>query len=194
MKVFQVIRIFIERFHSRLTEVILSYRIQSRNSSLKSHHTVIWNYGYNWLDSIKIGKNVVVMANAEIVVFKHTHHSNKEGRLVLGDNTVIATGVNIRAAGGDIVIGNNSGVGELCVLVAANHTVKKESLYLKSRWDESKTGVILGENVWIGASCSLLPGTRVGDNSVIAAGSVVSKEIPANEVWGGVPAKKIRDV
>lgn len=194
MNIFKLFGIFIERLKSHSIEKVLSYRIQYYNRTLRSHHTVIWNYGFRWLDSIEIGKDVTVMANAEIVVFKHAKHSSKLGRLKIGDNVVITTGVNVRAAGGSIVIGENSGVGELSVLVAANHSVKKGDLYLQSQWDENKTDVILGNNVWVGANCSLLPGTRIGDNSVLAAGSVVSKEIPANEIWGGVPARKIRDV
>jgi len=49
-------------------------------------------------------------------------------------------------------------------------------------------------NVWIGAGCIVLPGARIGDNAVIAAGSVVRGEVPAGELWGGVPAKYIKTI
>jgi maltose O-acetyltransferase len=52
----------------------------------------------------------------------------------------------------------------------------------------------VGANVWVGANCVLLPGVTIGDNSLIAAGSVVSHDVPPNEIWGGVPAKKLKDV
>ena len=52
--------------------------------------------------------------------------------------------------------------------------------------------VHIGHNVWIGAKAAVLAGTTIGDNSVIAAGAVVSGDIPANCVAGGVPAKVIR--
>ncbi|MGB1060198.1 MAG: acyltransferase, partial [Ketobacter sp.] len=61
-------------------------------------------------------------------------------------------------------------------------------------WDEDRTDVILGRNVWIGANSCLLAGSRVGDNSIVGAGSVVTGEIPANEIWAGVPARKIKDL
>jgi maltose O-acetyltransferase len=54
--------------------------------------------------------------------------------------------------------------------------------------------VTVGNNVWVGANCVLLPGITIGDNSLIAAGSVVSRDVPPNEIWGGVPARKLKDV
>ena len=46
----------------------------------------------------------------------------------------------------------------------------------------------IGDNVWIGAQACILPGVTIGDNTVIAGGSVVTKDIPANTVWYGNPA------
>jgi len=52
----------------------------------------------------------------------------------------------------------------------------------------------VGANVWVGANCVLLPGVTIGDNALIAAGSVVTRDVPPNEIWGGVPARKLKDV
>jgi acetyltransferase-like isoleucine patch superfamily enzyme len=54
--------------------------------------------------------------------------------------------------------------------------------------------VSIGRNVWIGANCVILPGTVIGDNAVIAAGAVVRGIVPANELWGGVPARFIKSL
>jgi acetyltransferase-like isoleucine patch superfamily enzyme len=182
------------RARYRLIQRILFHRILYRNPTLDCHPSVIWDYAYKAPDSIRVGRNVCIRAFCEIVVYQHTEHSSIEGRLELGDGSVLSTGVNIRAAGGSIVIGPRTAISQHCVLVAANHTIAPGRPYLHSKWDESKTGVEIGENVWVGANCVLLPGASVGDNSVIAAGSVVNTTIPANEIWGGVPARKIRDV
>lgn len=52
--------------------------------------------------------------------------------------------------------------------------------------------VEIGENVWIGANATILKGVQIGDGAVIAAGAVVNCNVPAFEIWGGIPAKKIR--
>lgn len=52
--------------------------------------------------------------------------------------------------------------------------------------------VTIGENVWIGSSATILPGVTIGNNSVIAAGAVVTKDVPANIVVAGVPTKVVK--
>jgi acetyltransferase-like isoleucine patch superfamily enzyme len=54
--------------------------------------------------------------------------------------------------------------------------------------------VVIGNNVWIGAGVSIMPGVHVGDNAVIAGGAVVTKDVSANTVVGGNPAKVIRKI
>jgi len=132
------------------------------------------------------------MPFCEILVTPHSRFSSKRGQLSLGDNAVIATGVNLRAAGGVIRIGANSGIGQHSVVVAANHKVVLGEAPFSGPWDESRTGVEVGRNVWVGANCVLLPGARIGDNCVIAAGSVVNAEIPPGEIWGGTPARRLK--
>ena len=52
----------------------------------------------------------------------------------------------------------------------------------------------IGKNAWIGAGATILPGVTIGENSVVAAGAVVSKDVPANTIVGGVPAKVIKSL
>ena len=54
--------------------------------------------------------------------------------------------------------------------------------------------VTIGNDVWIGANCTILPGVNIGNNVVIAAGAVVTKDVPDNCVVGGVPAKVIKEI
>ena len=186
------ISILVGRMKRRVIERILAYRLQARHPTLRNHPTAIWDYGLNDWDAIELGRDVVVLAYAEIIVYKHADHSTVEGRLVLEDRVVIATGANIRAAGGTIRIGRDSGIGQHTVLVAANHTIEPGTLFKNTPYDETRTGVVIGTNVWVAANCVILPGVTIGDNAVIAAGSVVNRSVPPNELWGGVPAQRIK--
>lgn len=81
------------------------------------------------------------------------------------------------------VIGDHCQIGPFCCFENVNHTGD----------GDVALSVIIGNGVWIGARAVLTPGAEVGADSVIAAGAVVAKKVPANELWGGVPARKIRD-
>ena len=61
-------------------------------------------------------------------------------------------------------------------------------------YTECGINIKLGKNVWIGAHATILPGVTIGDNAIIAAGAVVTKDVENNVVVGGVPAKKIKDI
>lgn len=183
---------FISEKRTRLTRWILAHRIRARHPSLICDPTAIWDYGYDDIDCIEIGQGVTVCPFAELLVRRQTPRSHVGGGLVLGDRSVISTGVNIRAAGGTIRIGSDTGIGQHTTLVAANHAIAPGIAFIRANWEEERTGVDVGRNVWIGANCVILPGTRIGENTVIAAGSVVRGEVPSGEIWGGVPARRLR--
>jgi len=178
----------------RATIAILGHRVRARHPTLQAHPTAIFNYGYHDLDVLEIGRDVVIGPYAVIVMFHRSPHSDIPGRLILGDRAAIAQGANIRAAGGTIRIGTGSGIGQHGVLVAANHKIVPGEPRFRVRWDEENTGIEIGNNVWVGAGCIILPGSVIGDDAVIAAGSVVRGTVPPGELWGGVPARKIRTI
>lgn len=185
---------FVREMRVRATRWILRHRISARHPTLINDPTAIWDYGYRDITAIEVGRNVAVLAYTEIVVQRRTPHSRNVGRLVLGDGSVVGAGVVIRAAGGEIHLGKGSGIGQHGVVVAANHAVKPGELRLNTPLDESRCHVFIGDNVWVGANSVILPGCRIGDNAVIGAGSVVNTDVPAGELWAGVPARRIKSV
>lgn len=187
-------RALIAPLRQRAAMAILAHRVRARHPTLRAHPTSIWDYGFHDIDALEIGRDVTVGAFAFILVYRHAQHSSVPGKLIVGDRAAIGLGTNVRAAGGTIRIGEGSGIAQYNVLVAANHTVAPGEPRFHVPWDEDRTGIDIGKNVWIGAGCVILPGTVIGDNAVIAAGSVVRGDVPAEELWGGVPARKIKRI
>lgn len=194
MNPFSHLRAAVSDIRQRTVTWILGHRLRARHATLIMHPTAVWDYAFGDIDAIEIGKNVTVGAFAEIVVYRRSTRSPVEGRLILSDGAIVTAGANIRAAGGTIRLGVNAGVGQHSTVVASNHMMERDGMHLRTNWDTARTGVDIGDNVWIGANCVVLPGTTIGAHAVIAAGSVVRGTVPANEVWGGVPARKIRDL
>lgn len=178
----------------RFIMAILSHRVRARHPTLTSHPTTIWDYGYRDLDALEIGRNVVVGAFSVILVYRTSPFSTVPGRLIMEDGVAIGQGSNIRAAGGTIRIGAGTGITQNNVLVAANHQIIPGEPRFHIPWDSGRCGIDIGKNVWVGAGCVILPGTVIGDDAVIAAGSVVRGTVPAGEMWGGVPARKIKTI
>jgi acetyltransferase-like isoleucine patch superfamily enzyme len=148
---------------------------------------------YDEIGSIQISQ-VLIGAFSEIVVLAKSPYSKVSGRLIIEDHVVIGSHANIRATGGEIFIGRNALIAQQVSLIASNHTISSKQPYGDLPWDESKTGIYIDENVWIGAGVTILPGCVIGKNSVIGAGSVVTKSVPADEIWTGIPARKLRGI
>lgn len=130
----------------------------------------------------KVGKRVVFYSNIWVFTGRN---------LTLGDDVDLATGVLITTDGG-VFIGDRTLVGYGTKILSSNHKVPK----LPSRIFDSghtKAPVCIANDVWIGANCIILPGVRIGEGAIVAAGSVVTKDIPANVFVGGVPAKIIKE-
>ena len=88
---------------------------------------------------------------------------------------------------GGISIGNGTLIGHRVVIATINHGLRPEE-----RMDHHIAPVRVGRNVWIGSGSILLPGVTIGDGATVAAGAVVTKDVPEGAVVGGVPAKILR--
>ena len=90
---------------------------------------------------------------------------------------------------GGIYIGDKVLIGHHATIVTLNHGFAPAN-----RHDLIPSPVVIGDNVWLGSNVTILPGVTIGDNAVVAAGAVVTKDVPANTVVAGVPAKFMRTI
>jgi len=135
----------------------------------------------------------------------------RDARLRFGRWVWIGHGTKIRCHEGEVRIGDKTVVGQECTISAYQHVSIGEQCILADRvmlidFDHNvaevdrpirvqgiyKRDVRVGSNVWIGYGAQILRGVSVGDNSIVGAGSVVTKDVPANAVVGGAPARVIR--
>ena len=112
---------------------------------------------------VNIGKNVTIMSNP--------NYSSEPYLITIGDNTRLSVGITFLTHDGGTWVFRNCD--------KYRHIVKFGKINVK-------------ENCFIGANVTIMPGVTIGPNSVVAAGSVVTKDVPPNSVWGGVPAKHLK--
>ena len=106
----------------------------------------------------------------------------------IGRHVFINMGCKFQDQGG-IFIDDGALIGHNVVLATLNHAMEPER-----RGDMLPAPIHIGKRVWIGANATVLPGVTIGDGAVVAAGAVVTKDVPANTVVGGVPAKVIHSI
>lgn len=106
--------------------------------------------------------------------------------ITVGKCVFLNTGCTFQDRGG-IIIGDGTQIGQNVTLVTLNHGSVPET-----RHTTYPAPIVIEENVWIGANVTVLPGVTIGRNAIIAAGAVVTKNVPANTVAGGVPAKTLK--
>lgn len=111
--------------------------------------------------------------------------SEDKAKLIIGQGTNIGDRTEIHV-GTSISIGRDCAISwDVCILDRDYHEFNSKR--------EEKASVIIGNNVWIGCRATILKGVTIGDGAVVAAGSVVTKDVPANCCVGGNPAKVIKE-
>lgn len=108
--------------------------------------------------------------------------------ITIGKNVFINFDCTFLALGG-ITIEDDVLIGPKVSLITENHPLNPEE-----RKGLTGKQILIKKNAWIGANATILPGVTIGENAVVAAGAVVSKDVPDNTIVGGIPAKFIKNV
>lgn len=114
--------------------------------------------------------------------------NNAVGDVTIGDHTRI--GIHCTVIG-PVCIGNNVNLAQGITVTALNHNFEDTTKRIDEQGISTKP-VMIGDDVWIGANAVILPGVTIGRHVVVAAGAVVTKDVPDYSVVGGVPAKVIK--
>lgn len=107
----------------------------------------------------------------------------------IGNNSGLGLNCHVR---GPLVIGDNVMMGPDVRIITNNHCTERTDIPMCQQGDMPSAKVTIGNDVWIGTRVIILPGVTIGDGAIIAAGAVVSKDVPEYAVVGGVPAKVIK--
>jgi len=159
---------------------------------MRARFEIVWLYLFNrWLTFIpfhaprrwllgrmlgKMGRDPSVLMGLEV---------REPRNIELGDNVVLNRGVLLDGRGGKLVVGNNVDVAQEVAIWTLGHDAHD---------DQHRTlgaPVMIEDCVWIGHRAIILPGVRIGRGAVVGAGAVVTKDVPAMAIVGGVPAKVI---
>ena len=116
--------------------------------------------------------------------------NNAVGDVTIGDHTRI--GIHCTVIG-PVCIGSHVNLAQGIVVTALNHNFSDSSQPIDQQ-GVSTLPVVIGDDVWIGANAVILPGVTIGQHCVVAAGAVVTKDVPDHSLVGGVPAKIIKQI
>ena len=144
-------------------------------------------------DDIELGDNVTLYG---------TLSSQSHGKIVMGDNTRLGYGSIIRCVD-KVVVGPYTAIADN-VIITDNGSHPIDPVFRRKMklapldgdmrmWKHSEHApIIIGENVWVGENSRIQRGVTIGDNAIIAAGAIVTKDVPANSIVAGTPATVIK--
>ncbi len=162
-------------------------------------------------ENIALGEDIQLMPGARLIAAGMPPWLEAAGRIVIGAGSLVREGAILQSYGGHITIGRGCTVNPYCILqgnggitigddtliaahvtvFSANHVFDDPARRIRAQGEMAK-GVKIGNDVWIGAGSTILDGVTIGDGAVVAASSVVNRDVPGMAVVAGVPAKIIR--
>lgn len=185
----------------KVTELLQKLCFRLRHQTLGSRFRVLHNrlmgmkigggtclctgFHATWPHAVQIGRDCVVEPD---VVFKLASKWSMECRVDIGDRVFIGTGCEMNISK-HIRIGDRALIASGCRFVDHDHGFAEPGPIGPQKGEEGEIGI--GADVWLGVNVVVLRGVHIGDGAVVGAGAVVTRSIPAGEIWAGIPAKRI---
>ncbi|MFZ6766998.1 acyltransferase [Undibacterium sp. Di26W] len=141
-------------------------------------------------DSVR-GTRIVIAAFASIDSFVKIKPAGGSGDVVIGERSVVNSGC-VLYTGNGIHIGNDVAIAANCTFAPVNHAYQDKNRRINQQgFLPSKGGIVIEDDVWIGANCIILDGAILRQGCVIGAGSIVRGEIAAYSIQVGTPLRQI---
>lgn len=140
------------------------------------------------LSGIKIGADALVVGPLKV---DYSLSDDVLSSIEIGAGTYIGRDFRVSTFKSTVTIGQNCQIASDVSLETNTHRLNAWTGPFRIRFQKP---IVIRDGVWIGAKALILPGVTIGENAVVAGGSVVTKDVPANTLWGGSPAKLIRDL
>ena len=147
----------------------------------KFHDTVLFDTSAG--GTITIGSNTEILNGCLLMTYG--------GSISIGNHCSINPYTILYGHGKGLVIGNNVLIAGHCLIIPSSHVFTRTDIPINQQGEHSK-GIVIEDDVWIGAGCQILDGVTIARGSIIAAGSVVNKSTEPFSIMGGVPAKLIK--
>jgi acetyltransferase-like isoleucine patch superfamily enzyme len=177
---------FLVKFFNRAKKVV--YRLYLNANGAKVSNSIQgYMFLYGNFSGLQCGKNIWIESGAKLIL------GNPQAILKLDDFIFINT-YSIIDCHFNIKIGKRVQIGPNCYITDFDHDLVVDLNRAFHRGDKKLAAVVIEDNVWIGAHVTILKGVTIGKNAVVAAGSVVTKNVSPNTVVAGVPAVFIKEI
>jgi acetyltransferase-like isoleucine patch superfamily enzyme len=165
-------------------------RLAARNTTCRLDPRALIKVGKGC--EVRLGKGVAIGAFSAIIVESDNRTTAPENvTLQIGDRTYIGELNNIRAAG-TTTIGSDCLISQGVSIIGSNHSSALGMLMTEQASRTDKSGVVIGDDVWIGTNSTILPGVTIGSGAIVAAGSVVTSDVAGNTIVAGCPARLLK--
>ena len=189
-----ILRYEVIKFIDRYLKKTIWYAARRKFASVGVNSFIEWPFLLNGPENISIGQNFSALSCFRIETFTSYENRTYNPKLIIGNNVSFNNDCHIGCIN-RIEIGNNVlGASRIYITDHYHGNITSDDLqYLPGKRPLSSKGpVIIEDNVWIGEGVAILPGVTIGVNSIIGANSVVNKDIPANCVAAGIPARVVK--
>ncbi len=136
------------------------------------------------------GKKNIILATSSLIC-EYVIFRAPVSRIIIGDKSQIGPFCVLLSGENEIIIGDNVMVAPHCVIAVGNHEYKNLKVPMIAAGSFSNGPVIIEDDVWIGANCTICDNVKIGKGAIIAANSIVNKNVESYSIVGGVPAKII---